>query len=597
MNEKSIAERNIRWLQEIDPMLMQRMERRLKERRERQAPPRFEFQASSNEIVLCRWAQPASHGWIHGPGDPRSDAEKIARELKASGCKLAILWQAGLGYLARALLLSHPKLRLIVCETRWELFWEWINRWELRSLFGETPVYLAIEDDPASHLFSLRRRHPSLFEPPFLFLPGSTLRPDEEKQFLHIQEQLHSPLSRESSPEPKENKVFTLISNALSDIHPAVLRGAEANGLRAAQAERSQALAHLLKGKNAWRETCGCVPGIALGFYGSFLSSEELQSMGEAGVQRVVWFYDTPNIRNKSIAEDYDLALVFDSSHLDILRPLFGERARVLSPATAFDQFAPPPDASPDAPPIAYVGATGLRLSLPYLQQNPGFSARLIQVVRSVIARSLGESAESVQAHLREETRPFFDENDPIFPWLIYQIAAAEIRFAFLAVAQPYGLAIYGDAFWGQSRYVGGLAQAYAGRSLKYDCETPLVYAASAINLHINHPQIVNGVPIRIYDVLACGGFLLAEYRPILEEQFAIERDLDVFRTPQELQEKIEYYSHRKDLRREIADHGKQTVLASHTYRHRIKELLRMSLLQNSFIPPPSLGEVRRGLT
>ncbi|MEW6238772.1 MAG: glycosyltransferase [Candidatus Omnitrophota bacterium] len=582
MNEKSIAERNIRLLQEIDPALLQRIERLLKERREQQTPPRFEFLPSPNEIVLCRWAQPSSHGWIHGPADPRDEAEKRARDLEASPCGLAVLWQAGMGYLSRALLQSNPRRRLIVCETRWELFWEWINRWDMRSLFGETPVYLLIGDDPASHLLSLRRRHPSLFEPPVLFLSGSSLNLDEEKQFLQIQEQLQSPSSREPLDESKDTNVFALISNAIPDIHPAVLRGAEANGLRAMRAERSPALAHLLKGKNAWRETCGCVPNVVLGFYGSFFSSKEMRSMGEAGVRRVVWFYDTPNIRCESIAEDYDLALAFDSSHLEILRPLFGDRAQTLSPATAFDQFAPPLDPPPNTPPVAYVGATGLRLSLPYLMQSPGFSARLIQVIRAAVAQSLGESADSMQAQLREETRPFFDENDPIFPWLIYQIAAAEIRFAFLAAAQPYGLAIYGDALWGQARYTGGLTQAYAGRSLKYDCETPLVYAASAINLHINHPQIVDGVPIRIYDVLACGGFLLAEYRPVLEEQFVIGRDLDVFHTPQELREKIEFYSPRKELRRDIGEQGKQTVLANHTYRHRIKELLSMlRLLQN----------------
>jgi spore maturation protein CgeB len=80
---------------------------------------------------------------------------------------------------------------------------------------------------------------------------------------------------------------------------------------------------------------------------------------------------------------------------------------------------------------------------------------------------------------------------------------------------------------------------------------------------------------VRVYDVLACGGFLLTEYRPSLEEEFAVGRDLETFRTPEELRDKIEYYIEHDSQRRRIAQSGQRTVLENYTYVQRGREFLK----------------------
>jgi spore maturation protein CgeB len=164
--------------------------------------------------------------------------------------------------------------------------------------------------------------------------------------------------------------------------------------------------------------------------------------------------------------------------------------------------------------------------------------------------------------------------HDERFKRLVLQLAASRLRISYLTAAQAFGLTIYGDGLWGKREYSGNLINSYAGRSLDYETETPDVYAASTINLNLFHPQIIEGVPMRVYDVLACGGFLLSQYRPVLEEQFTIGKDLDVFHNPHELAEKVDYYLQYEDERNAIAQHGQQTVLQHHTYSQRLQQIV-----------------------
>ena len=296
--------------------------------------------------------------------------------------------------------------------------------------------------------------------------------------------------------------------------------------------------------------------------------------MGAADVKRVCWFYDTPYLEDRQLESCFDLALVFDRSHLPWLQEIFGEKTDYLPAATAFDRFLPNGLFPPPPTPLTYVGATGYRLSRPYLEQNRALVQPLVQCVTRVVQECWEEGIEVLQRRLLEETARWNPAGGREWTWLMLQLAASRMRAAFLSAVQPLGLTIYGDGYWGKREWVGNLVEAYAGRSLHYETETPEVYAASAINLNLCHPQIKEGVPMRVYDVLACGGFLLTEYRPVLEEQFTVGRDLDVFRTPRELAEKAAYYLAHPEARQEIARHGRETVLQHHTYVQRLSTLM-----------------------
>ena len=57
--------------------------------------------------------------------------------------------------------------------------------------------------------------------------------------------------------------------------------------------------------------------------------------------------------------------------------------------------------------------------------------------------------------------------------------------------------------------------------------EMPLIFNCSKINLNITAKSIRSGLPLRIFDVLGAGGFLITNYQSELPEIFSIGKDLD----------------------------------------------------------------------
>ncbi len=78
----------------------------------------------------------------------------------------------------------------------------------------------------------------------------------------------------------------------------------------------------------------------------------------------------------------------------------------------------------------------------------------------------------------------------------------------------------------------------------------------------------------RVYEVLACGGFLLCDDQPDVRALFEDGRELVIFRNLTDLRERVRYYLDHDQKRSEIASRGRAKVLAEHTYRHRVAALI-----------------------
>lgn len=104
--------------------------------------------------------------------------------------------------------------------------------------------------------------------------------------------------------------------------------------------------------------------------------------------------------------------------------------------------------------------------------------------------------------------------------------------------------------------------------------EMPLIFHHSKINLNITSKSIRTGLPLRIFDILGCGGFLLTNYQTELPDCFTPGVDLEYYGSEEELLEKTEYYlTHEKD-RLEIARNGYETAKEYHNYPKRLLEML-----------------------
>lgn len=104
--------------------------------------------------------------------------------------------------------------------------------------------------------------------------------------------------------------------------------------------------------------------------------------------------------------------------------------------------------------------------------------------------------------------------------------------------------------------------------------EMPKVFYLSKINLNITSRSIESGVPQRIWDIMAVGGFCLTNYQPELEEYFVIGKDLEVFHNMKELEEKVAYYLTHEKERIRIAMNGYKKVRENHSYEKRVAPVL-----------------------
>jgi spore maturation protein CgeB len=140
-----------------------------------------------------------------------------------------------------------------------------------------------------------------------------------------------------------------------------------------------------------------------------------------------------------------------------------------------------------------------------------------------------------------------------------------------LTALSPFGVQIWGDPDWRAD-----FPDNYMGIADHY-LDLPKIYMASKINLdvcRICQPEIIT---MRVFDVLACGGFVLADRNDALLEFFHEDIDLACYQSVEEAIDKMRFYLAHEEERRAIAARGQQKVLNAHTFRHRVRQLLQMT--------------------
>ncbi len=108
--------------------------------------------------------------------------------------------------------------------------------------------------------------------------------------------------------------------------------------------------------------------------------------------------------------------------------------------------------------------------------------------------------------------------------------------------------------------------------------QMPRVFRFSKINLNITMKGIQSGLPLRIWDVLGCRGFLLTNYQAEIPSYFEIGKDLECYESVEDCVEKARYYLRHEDIRMEIAQNGYRKVKSMHTYEHRVAAILKVLL-------------------
>ena len=110
--------------------------------------------------------------------------------------------------------------------------------------------------------------------------------------------------------------------------------------------------------------------------------------------------------------------------------------------------------------------------------------------------------------------------------------------------------------------------------TVDYYQQMPMVFKQSRINLNISLRSIKSGIPLRAFDIMGSGGFLLSNFQADYLDNFIPGEDFDYYDSKKDFINKINYYLTHEEERIAIAKSGHDKIAAGHTFRHRVREML-----------------------
>ncbi len=154
-------------------------------------------------------------------------------------------------------------------------------------------------------------------------------------------------------------------------------------------------------------------------------------------------------------------------------------------------------------------------------------------------------------------------------------LAQALLPYRGREFAMEDGVHLFSGGMWDSDAQKDLLPLVQIHDAVDYMAESPEVIRKSRINLNFTIPNIRTGLPLRIWDIMGAGGFLLSNEQAEIADLLEPGMDLEVFTSTEEMIEKCQFYLRRDDLRNQIARHGYQTVQQNYTCRHQLDKLFQ----------------------
>lgn len=297
-------------------------------------------------------------------------------------------------------------------------------------------------------------------------------------------------------------------------------------------------------------------------------------------------FFDNPWL-TKNLLEDTHSALrtifVWDKVYLTELVEAGYQRVHYLPLATDLKIMYPPEPATMPEKfkcALSFVGSLTKKDDVDQWLKKckfPVLTDLILKMRRATPELSINKAMKSIIAGLADEQQKPVQQlmDSPEYPflcWILDMELSRESRYNLIRSMQRYDLHLYGSEEWLKVLRKPELLKG----SLDYTSEARYLYAGSSINLNFSSTQLLTSVNQRVFDVPACGGFLITDYRRDLEDMFDLGKEMICYRSLAELHELIGYYADRPEVRAQIARAGREKVLARHTYVHRAQELIRV---------------------
>lgn len=328
------------------------------------------------------------------------------------------------------------------------------------------------------------------------------------------------------------------------------------------------------------------VNGIGLGTQGLFAALAETE-----GCPLVVWMVDEPSPTLPDYlppALERLLMLSYDRCHCRQLKQM-GYQAVEHLPLGVSSTLFPLYELAPYWP-LGFVGSLYERQIEGFLRRMELFKENLTEKQGRPYLNRLWALAEEIkgQGLTQMEIQKSLEESEAEF----FKLLSSENRRGFLAnsaAAVVYSASKFyrlyaGELFkeaglevWGSYGWKEALPPKLCHPAEPYS-DLAYVYGDCKVNLSLSHSQNVESVTQRLFDVPMCGGFVLSDYRPGMEDLFEIEEELAVFHSLAEGVEMAKRFQQDDGARKAIAEKARQRVLKEHLAAHRVEKIMEIAL-------------------
>ncbi len=109
---------------------------------------------------------------------------------------------------------------------------------------------------------------------------------------------------------------------------------------------------------------------------------------------------------------------------------------------------------------------------------------------------------------------------------------------------------------------------------LTYQGTLPKAYNLSRINLSSSLHSIYSGLPLRVFDIMGAGGFILTNYQPEIEELFDLGKEIVVYHNFDEMRELAKFFLTHENERFGILAEGYRKVCSCYTYQVAVYKMI-----------------------
>lgn len=325
-------------------------------------------------------------------------------------------------------------------------------------------------------------------------------------------------------------------------------------------------------------------------------------------VDRIPFLHHGGNHKDLFCERDH----VITSSHKNVDRleqiyPVLRGRVHYLPFATNVNDFAgvaPAQDTN-----IVFVGTyfhAGLLTSiLEKSRARPDLCRAIMAATADIEADYDLDIDKCIQRHGLQNLLTDFNIDGYRFKGLVANAVSLNRRIKVLDAVSDLGLVLYGTENWVEvSDYSLQLLRCYRfGQFIKTRSQLVNSYQRSKIALNVSHHQAVDGLPYRIYDIMASRALLVTNWQrdSDLYRLFGKDMPVPIYRDEYELRSLVKHFLSHEEERAEIVARCNELVREGFSFEDRVRDFLRIagvvekSEAESNGFQRVSIKDLRRG--